>query len=93
MEFGLNSSLDLYKRLTPAMNCKIREVAKEKKEYLKKEDVWNFLMQSKWKDEKGITLAEMVDDILNLDNLLLLKYLDKQKELERNKREEEIEFL
>ncbi len=92
MEFGLNSSLDLYKRLTPAMNCKIREVAKEKKEYLKKEDVWNFLMQSKWKDEKGITLAEMVDDILNLDNLLLLKYLDKQKELERNKREE-IEFL
>ena len=76
------------------MNCKIREMIKEKKEHLKKEDIWNFLMQSKWKDEKGITLAEMVDDILNLDNGMLLKYLNEQKKLDKKKKEEEdIEFL
>ena len=38
MDFGINSSLDLYKRLTPAMNCKIRELNKYKINYIKNED-------------------------------------------------------
>lgn len=30
-----------------------------------KEDIWNELGTYKWKKDKGLTLEEMVDDILN----------------------------
>lgn len=30
-----------------------------------KEDIWNELSTHKWKKDKGLTLEEMVDDILN----------------------------
>ena len=89
MDLGINSSLELYKRLSPAMNCKVRELVRNEITYIKKEDIWNFLMKSRWNKEKGITLAEMVDDILNLDNKLLddfvkgkLSFYDEKVELE-----------
>lgn len=74
MEFGINSSLDLYKRLLPAINCKLNELKKYNMDYIKREDIWNYLKNNKWDKEKGITLAEMVDDILNLDNMKLDSY-------------------
>ena len=70
MDLEINSSLDLYKRLTPAMNCKVRELEKLDMTYIKKEDIWNYLMRNKWKT-KGVPLADMVDDILNLNNKIL----------------------
>ncbi len=93
MDFGINSSLDLYKRLTPAMNCKIRELNKYKINYVKNEDIWNYLMTNKWKDEKGISLAEMVDDILNLDNNKLDCYVKEKLNKSRNVKLEEVETL
>lgn len=94
MDFGINSSLDLYKRLSPAMNCKIRELEKCDMGYIKKEDVWNFLRKTKWNRENGITLAEMVDDILNLDNKLLDNFVKGKLVNFREKVElEEVELL
>lgn len=93
MDFGINSSLDLYKRLTPAMNCKIRELKKYKINYVKNEDIWNYLMANKWKDEKGISLAEMVDDILNLDNNKLDFYVKEKVNKSRDVELEEVETL
>ena len=93
MDFGINSSLDLYKRLTPAMNCKIRELNKYKINYIKNEDIWNYLMTNKWKTEKGISLAEMVDDILNLDNSKLDIYVKDKINRIRNVELEEVETL
>lgn len=94
MDFGINSSLDLYKRLSPAMNCKIRELVKYDIDYIKKEDIWNYLMKNKWDKEKGITLAEMVDDILNLDNKLLDNFVKSKLSKFKEKVElEEVELL
>ncbi len=93
MDFGINSSLDLYKRLTPAMNCKIRELNKYKINYIKNEDIWNYLMTNKWKNEKCISLAEMVDDILNLDNSKLDIYVKDKINRIRNVELEEVETL
>lgn len=94
MDFGINSSLDLYKRLSPAMNCKIRELVKYDINYIKKEDIWNYLMKNKWDKEKGITLAEMVDDILNLDNKLLDNFVKSKLSKFKEKVElEEVELL
>ena len=83
MDFGLNNSLDLYKRLLPAINSKINELSKYEIFYVKREDVWNYLKQEKWKDD-NISLAEMVDDILNTDNEKLVKYV-KEKTLNERK--------
>lgn len=94
MDFGINSSLELYKRLSPAINCKIRELAKYNINYVKKEDIWNYLMQLKWNNEKGITLAEMVDDILNLDNNNLDEFVkEKLKDVKSDIKLEEVELL
>ncbi len=83
MDFGLNNSLDLYKRLLPAINSKINELSKYEIFYVKREDIWNYLKQEKWKYD-NISLAEMVDDILNTDNEKLVKYV-KEKTLNERK--------
>ena len=83
MDFGLNNSLDLYKRLLPAINSKINELSKYEIFYVKREDIWNYLKHEKWKDD-NISLAEMVDDILNTDNEKLAKYV-KEKTLNERK--------
>lgn len=83
MDFGLNNSLDLYKRLLPAINSKINELSKYEIFYVKREDIWNYLKQEKWKDD-NTSLAEMVDDILNTDNEKLVKYV-KEKTLNERK--------
>lgn len=83
MDFGLNNSLDLYKRLLPAINSKINELSKYEIFYVKREDIWNYLKQEKWKND-NISLAEMVDDILNTDNEKLAKYV-KEKTLNERK--------
>lgn len=91
MEFGINSSLDLYKRVLPAINCKMNELKKYNMDYIKKEDIWNYLRSSRWVNAKGMTLAEMVDDILNVDNNNLDKYV---KEKIKNVKEDiDIEIL
>ncbi len=74
MDFGLNSAFDLYKRLTPCLNVKIRELRKAKIDIVKKEDIWNYFVKMKWKNKKGLTLDMMADDILNTDNLVLYNY-------------------
>lgn len=94
MEFGLLSSFDLYKRLTPCLNTKVRELKKNKIDIVKKEDIWNYFVKEKWKKEKGLTLDMMVDDILNIDNLILYNYTKKiLEELEREASLEEIEVI
>ena len=87
---GINNMVDLYKRLTPALNCKIRELYK-KGIRIKKEELWNYLVKDRWNNVKGLELSEMVDDILNLDNDKLIDYHLKNKK--ENTTEQEIEQL
>lgn len=90
MDFGIRSKSDLFKRVTPALNCKVREL---KETNIKKEDIWNFLLKTKWEKVEGLILSEMVDDILNLDNDKLFKYIEKSKKEYDNIVESEIELL
>ncbi len=92
MDFGIKTKSDLFKRVTPALNCKVREIEKLEKEYIKKEDIWNFLIKNKWQNVEGLVLSEMVDDILNLDNSKLMEYLKNKRKYD-NIVESEIELL
>ena len=42
--FGIKSTIDLYKRLLPALNCKTSELDKLGAKNIKKEDIWNYLI-------------------------------------------------
>ena len=95
MDFGINSKIELYKRLTPALTCKVRELKRNKINYIKKEDIWNYLLKTRWENMRGLDLSLMVDDILNLNNEELEKYVSSKLNTFNNedKVEDEIELL
>ena len=47
-DLGIKNKVDLYKRLLPALNCKVRELEKLHILNIKKEDIWNYLIKEKW---------------------------------------------
>ena len=79
-DLGIKNKVDLYKRLLPALNCKVRELEKIHILNIKKEDIWNYLIKEKWDNIAKIELSEMVDDILNIDNDLIFKYKNKKED-------------
>lgn len=88
---NFTSLSDLYKRLTPALNSKVRELNNLGYIYIKEEDVWNYLSETKWSKCDNLFLCDMVDNIFNLDNELLNNYvLNKLKNEKRNIKEMDV---
>ncbi len=83
MEFS--SQKQLYDRLKPALNAKMTELKQNGYGYLKIEDIWNYLSESKWRTSHNLALNEMVSDILNCDNELIDTYF-KDKINEKNRK-------
>jgi len=84
MAIEFNSVEELYKRVRPALTSKVREFRRNKKDFVKEEDVWNYLIESKWRNGKGLELYNLVDDILNTNNKEIEDYvINKLKGLER----------
>ncbi len=71
MELEFNSLRELYKRVSPALSTKKIEMHRAGYTYIENEDIWNYLKESKWKSSFDLSLAIMVSDILNSDNLLI----------------------
>lgn len=78
MDIEFNSLEELYNRLKPALLTKKEEMNRTLYPYIKEEDIWNYLKEVKWKKTSDLSLAEMVNDILNCDDALIDNYL-KQK--------------
>ena len=68
MDIEFNSIKELYDRLRPALNTKLTELKRNDLDYIRAEDIWNYLRITKWENAKNLLLYQMVDDILNLDN-------------------------
>jgi len=68
MDIEFNSIKELYDRVTPALNTKVTELKRNDLDYIKKDDIWNYLKDKKWSKANNLLLYQMVDDILNLDN-------------------------
>lgn len=69
------STLELYKRVHPALSCKKNELSRKKYTYIMEEDIWNYLINYVWKNNKGLTLLKMVNDILNLNEKKIKNYV------------------
>lgn len=67
-ELYFSSVEELYARVTPALNCKKKELAKLGYSYIPLHDIWNAVNEIKWHNSKAIALCDIVDDILNTDN-------------------------
>ena len=83
MDLEFSSLEELYNRLKPALRSKQRELNDYGYGYLKIEDIWNYLKDSIWARSKGLSLNEMVSDILNVDNEEVDAYF-KEKLKEKN---------
>lgn len=84
-DLKFESLKELYDRVLPALRSKVKELKRQNVSYIKEEDIWNILKTNKWMNHQTLTLAEMVDDILNTDiNILIQK-----KNLEEEKRKTE----
>ena len=66
MDYEFKSILELYERLKPALNAKVAELKRHDINYIKIEDIWNYLRISKWSKANNLLLYQMVDDILNI---------------------------
>ena len=84
-DIEFNSIIDLYNRVKPALNSKIKELKREKYDYIKEEDVWNYLVKNKWADSSGLVLSDIVNDILHIENDKIDTFI---KEEHKNRKEE-----
>ena len=74
MDFGIDNILTLYKRVTPALNSKRLEFVRCSVDYIKNEDIWNYLVKKKWTSIHGLTLFDVVNDILNTEIDVISEY-------------------
>ena len=56
-DIEFDSVLDLYNRVKPALRTKLKELKREKYDYIKEEDVWNYLIKTKWSNAHGLVLC------------------------------------
>ena len=75
MDVSISSLTELYERLKPALISKKEEMKRLGYPYIKEEDIWNYLKETKWEKSVDLELYQMVSDIMNADNELVNDYL------------------
>ena len=65
MDYEFSSLEELYKRVRPALKSKVDELQKYGNLSISKYDLWKCLIINKWRNETGLMLSDIVDDILN----------------------------
>ncbi len=64
---------DLYEYILPALRTKKREMVGQKFSFISEDDIWNYLCNNIWIDKNNLTIADIVNDILNTDSLEIYK--------------------
>lgn len=79
MDIEFNNLEELKKRIMPAIQTKQKELNKKYK-IVTQDDIWNYLIKTKWKKSTNLTLYDIVNDILNLNNEEIKEYAIKRSE-------------
>ncbi len=66
MKMEYQTEEELFNSLKGAFNVKLRLI-KDNYDYIKSVDIWNYLKISKWRKAKNLGIAEMTNDIINVD--------------------------
>ena len=78
MDIEFNNIKELYDRLRPALTTKVTELRRNDLDYIKQDDIWNYLKITKWSKANNLLLYQMVDDILNLDSNEIDEYVKEE---------------
>lgn len=78
MESKFNSQTELYNKVKPALRTKKNELIRMGIRIVNEKDIWNYNKEKNWRNAKGLTLASMVDNILNTSNKEYEDYCLKQ---------------
>ena len=85
---------DLFKRLKPALYSKVIELKRKGLDYIREEDIFNYLLETSWSEKDNISISELTNDILYLDDNLITNYvMNIFKNTERNINEEDNDLL
>ena len=66
---------ELFRSLIPAFNVKIRLLKNNNYYNITRKDIWDYLKINKWRSSVDLTIADMVNDIIHVDNKEIDIYL------------------
>ena len=75
MNIEFNNLQELKKRVTPALDTKLKELKNYNYNLITTEDIWNYLTKNKWKKSSNLTLYDIINDLLNLNNEDIEEYI------------------
>lgn len=85
MEKKINSQKELFNRLLPALRTKKHELIASGIKIVNEYDIWNYNKVANWVTSSELTLATMVDNILNTENNVYEEYvIRKMNKMNRN---------
>ncbi len=76
MDFEFHSLEELWNRVHPALRVKVKDFKRLGLKDFSDRDIWDYLIESKWKNGFNLMLSDIVDDIMKLDSLEFKKYLN-----------------
>ena len=85
MEIEFDNLNELKKRITPALNTKLKELKKNNYKIATTEDIWNYLIKTKCEKSKNLTIYDIVNDILNTENEEIEEYAIRSVQNDENK--------
>ena len=93
-DLEFTSAVDLYNRVKPALKTKLKELKRKELDYIRMEDIWNYLIKNKWMSANGLDLCDVVNDILNVDNNKIDEYVKAEhKRIEQEILEEDLDII
>ena len=75
MDYEFSTKEELFTRVRPALQAKEVELHRLGYPYISDIDIWNYLIQVKWKASKNLMLSDIVDDIMHTNEKKIDEYL------------------
>lgn len=69
---------ELYKRVSPALYSKVKEIKRMGYKLVTEKDVWNYLVDNDWKNRTNLELYDLISDIMNADNYKINSYVEQK---------------
>lgn len=85
MDIEFKNLKELRERIEPALSTKLTELKRNNYNLITKDDIWNFLKENKWKEANNLTLYDIINDVMNIDNEKLDTYVKGSDFYEKNK--------
>ncbi len=80
-----SSQEQLFRELKPAFKVKLTLLKDTEYRYIRDIDIWNYLKKSKWVRSVNLGIADMTNDIINVNAYEIDKYLKEKIHNEKKK--------